>query len=210
MASCKKYPIFLKLAGKLCLVIGAGTVAERKVATLLETGATVKIVAPTATATLADLAAAGRVSWLRRTWQPEDFSGALLAVAATDDDKINEDIRGEAVARGVLINVVDRPELCDFDVPAVVSRGRLQVAISTDGVSPAFARRLREQLETDFGPEYGEYLEVFGDFRRRVRATIPDTQMRDRAYDRLFGSDVLDRIREGHKIDVEKLVADYV
>jgi precorrin-2 dehydrogenase/sirohydrochlorin ferrochelatase len=108
-----------------------------------------------------------------------------------------------------LVNVVDRPELCDFFVPAAISRGRLQIAVSTGGVSPALARRLREQLEETFGPEYGDYLELVGDFRRRVRKSVADTRTRDLAYSRLFDSDTLDRIRRGERVDVEKLVAEY-
>jgi precorrin-2 dehydrogenase/sirohydrochlorin ferrochelatase len=206
----QKYPIFLDLAGKECLVVGAGSVAERKMETLVDAGASVKVVAPEATAGIGEAAKAGRIRWEKRVFEPADLDGAVLAIAATEKEDVNVRVRDAAVRRGVLVNVVDRPELCDFFVPAVVSRGQLQVAVSTGGASPALARRLREQLEEMFGPEYGEYLELVGDFRRRVRRRVGDARSRELAYDRLFDSNALDRIRRGENIDVESLVTEYV
>lgn len=205
-----KYPIFLNLEGKTCLVVGGGRVARRKTAALLEAGARVKVVAPDISESLTELAENGQVELAKRPFAAGDMDGAVLVIAATDDGELNQSLRAEAMKQGALINVVDEPELCDFFVPAVVNRGSLQIAVSTGGVSPGLARALRRRLEGEFGPEYADYLNVIGDFRRRVRDFVADPEARKRAYERLFESDVLDRIRNGERIDIESLVGEYV
>ena len=141
------YPVYLDLQGKGCIVIGAGVVAERKARQLLAAGASVTLVSPQATKALRQQAQEGRLTWLPRPYRQGDLAGMFLAIAATDDEAVNRQVHHEAAQEKVLLNVTDVPTLCDFIAPAVVERGPVTVAISTSGVSPALARRLRELME---------------------------------------------------------------
>ncbi len=162
------YPIFLRIEQKLCLVIGGGKVAERKVQTLLESGAKVRVIAPEVTPSIEKWAEEGKIELLKRPYQPGDLEGAWLVIAATNNPEVQEQVFAEAEERRIFCNVVDQPRYCSFIVPSVVKRGRLQLAISTSGASPAVARRLREQLEETFGPEYEEFLELMARWRRII------------------------------------------
>jgi precorrin-2 dehydrogenase/sirohydrochlorin ferrochelatase len=168
------FPMFLKLEGRRCLVVGAGEVAEGKIAGLIETGARVRVVAIQAVPAVAEWARCGQIELELRPFAADDLDGVFLLVVATSSAAVNESIYREAARHGVLCNVVDVPELCDFYYPAVVRRGDLQIAISTNGQSPALARRLREQLEQQFGPGYAEWVEELGEARQRVLASELD------------------------------------
>ena len=170
--------MFLKLSARPCLVVGAGTIAESKIPSLLETGARVRVVAPEATAQVRSWAASKNIEWHQRPFQPADLEGMFLVVAATSSTELHESIYKEATQRGVLCNIVDVPSLCDFYYPSVVQRGALQIAISTAGQSPALAQRLRKQLEDQFGPEYEDWLAQLGDARDRLRSTNLDAEER--------------------------------
>ncbi len=210
MSEAKEYPIFLDLRGKNCLVVGGGRVAQRKVGALREAGANVTVVSPGLTDELEKSADSGRLHWKARGFVEKDLRDLTLVIAATDNKDINERVHAAARRAGVLANIVDQPQMCDFFVPAVLRRGRLIFAVSTGGASPAFAAHVRDGLGEKFGPEYGHYLELVGDFRRRVRERVAEPARRDQAYERLFASDVLERLRDGERIDVENLVAEYV
>ncbi len=164
------FPVFLKLEGRPCLVVGAGEVGESKVAGLLAAQARVRVVAPEATATLQEWALAGRVDWAAREFEPADLEGAALVVVATSSPDLNARVFRLARERRVLCNVVDDPAHCDFYYPAIVRRGDLQIAISTGGRSPALAQRLRQELEEQFAPEYADWLEALGRARDELRA----------------------------------------
>lgn len=164
------FPIFVKLRHRLCIVVGAGTIAESKIRSLLDCEANVLVVAPSTTEAIAAWAADSRIQLSRRAFAPGDLAGAFLVVAATASPEVNQKVFQEAEARGLLCNAVDQPEQCHFYYPAVVRRGPLQIAISTEGLSPALAQRLRQELEVQFGPEYGVWLEWLGRVRRSVRA----------------------------------------
>lgn len=166
------YPVFLNLAGRSCLVVGGGEVARRKVEALLRHGAAVRVVSPRVAPELEGLAAAGRIALERREFRPGDAAGAFLVFAATGDPGVNRRIRAEAVRRGALVNAVDDAEHSDFIVPATVERGDLTIAIGTAGKSPALARRLRERLEREFGPEYAAWLEILAEARRLARERL--------------------------------------
>ena len=166
------FPMFLKLSNRPCLVVGAGRVGEAKIEGLLAAGAAVKAVAPEATVTVLQWARAGKIDWQARRFEPTDLSGKFLVVVATPSRELNDTIYHEAQRHGVLCNVVDDPPRCDFYYPAVVNRGELQIAISTNGQSPALAQRLRRELEQQFGPEYEEWLEALGRERRHL-LTLP-------------------------------------
>jgi precorrin-2 dehydrogenase/sirohydrochlorin ferrochelatase len=165
------FPMYLKLEGRRCLVVGAGNVAEGKIAGLLETGARVLVVAIRALPAVAQWAEAGQIDLQLRPFSADDLDSVFLAIVATSSADLNNEIYRETHQRGVLCNVVDVPELCDFYYPAVVRRGDLQIAISTNGHSPALAKRLREQLEQQFGPGYAEWLAELGETRKVVMAS---------------------------------------
>lgn len=160
------FPAFLKLERRKCLVVGAGQVGQSKIEGLLTTGAEIIVVAPAATETVQAWAKAGKLTWLVRGFESSDLDGVFLAVVATSLPELNHRVFEEAHQRGVLCNVVDDPAHCDFYYPAVVRRGALQIAISTDGKSPALAQRLRMELEQTFGPEYEAWLEELGRLRQ--------------------------------------------
>lgn len=164
------YPVFLNLKNKLCVVIGGGKVAERKVISLLKAGAKVKIISPEVTETLKKLIQTHNLQWEKRPYQEEDLKEAFLVIAATNSPEVQVRVFQEAEEKGIPCNVVDKPELCSFIVPSVVQRGDLLIAISTGGASPAVARRIREKLESLFGEEYTIYLRLMRKIREKVLA----------------------------------------
>ena len=198
-------PLLLDLAGRNVTVVGGGEVAERKVRTLLECGARVRVVAPRLTDALRELAAAGRMTHEDRAYAPGDLTGATVAFVAVDDPRVSAAAAEDARRSGVLVNVVDRPELCDFIVPSVVRRGQLSIAISTAGASPAWARRIRERLEKEFGEEYARLFEALARVRRELLAEIPDPARRRKALTRLADESLVELARSGSE---EELVAE--
>ncbi len=170
------FPMLVSLAGKKCLVVGAGQVAAAKIQGLLFSGADVTVVSPRAVPAIQHQARAGALIWRRRNFAAKDLDGAFLAVAATNSTKTNAAVFHACASRSVLCNSVDDPEHCNFIYPAVARRGPLQIAISTGGRSPALAARLRRELEQQFGPEWGAWVEDLGErrddiLRRRIPAT---------------------------------------
>lgn len=165
------FPMFLKLEGKRCLVVGAGKVGAPKIAGLIDTGARVQVIALEAAESVHQLANAGTIKLELRAFVPEDLAEIFLAVIATAHSALNESIYREAQRRGVLCNVVDVPEYCDFYYPALVRRGDLQIAISTSGQSPSLAQKLRQQLERQFGPAYAQWVAELGATRKLVLAS---------------------------------------
>jgi precorrin-2 dehydrogenase/sirohydrochlorin ferrochelatase len=170
------FPMFLKLEGKRCLVVGAGNIGELKIGGLIDTGARVHVVALKAAAAVHEWARDGKITLELRAFTPEDLDAAFLAVVATASPDLNEFIYREAQRRGVLCNVVDVPEYCDFYYPAVVRRGDLQIAISTGGQSPSLAQRIRKQLERQFGLGYAPWVAELGATRRLVLASDLDPE----------------------------------
>lgn len=191
------FPLLLDLAERNVTVVGGGKVAERKVRTLLECGARVRVVAPRLTDGLGELAAAGRIAHEDRAYAPGDLAGATVAFVAVDDPRVSAAAAEDARRAGVLVNVVDRPELCGFIVPSVVRRGLLSIAISTAGASPAWARRIRERLEKEFGEEYARLFEALARVRREILAEIPDPARRRKAFVRLADESLVELARSG-------------
>ncbi len=164
------YPICVDMAGRACLVVGGGRVAERKVSGLLESGARVTVVSPALMARLEAWANEGQIRVIRRGYETGDLAGQSLAFVATDDGEVNATVAADARAAGVLINAADDPAHCDFILPAVLRRGALTVAVSTAGASPALSRAVRDELETHFDREdYATLLEVAAEARARLR-----------------------------------------
>jgi precorrin-2 dehydrogenase / sirohydrochlorin ferrochelatase len=174
------FPMFLKLEGRSCLVVGAGKVGESKIRSLLVARAKLRVVAPWATPAVAGWARAGVVQWDAREFQISDLDSTFLVVAGTSSVEVNDLVYREAARRQILCNVVDDPERCDFYYPAVVRRGALQVAISTEGRSPALAQRLRREIEAQLAPVYAGWVDQLGKVRKRLfgRSISPERRRR--------------------------------
>ena len=172
--------MFVKLEGRRALVVGAGSVGESKIESLLATGAAVRVVAPKATPRVREWARDGRVEWEAREFRAADLHGMFLVIAATGSPALHEEIYAEAKSHGVLCNAVDEPERCDFYFPAVVRRGELQIAVSTGGLSPALAQRLRKELEQQFGPEWEAWVAQLGRTREELQAIPMPPEQRKR------------------------------
>ena len=179
------FPVFLKLRGQPCLVVGAGRVGEAKIRSLLESDAAVHVVGPRATETVKQWAREGKVTWHARSFKPSDLDGKFLVVVATSSRRLNEHVYQEAVRRGVLVNVTDDPAHCHFYYGAVARCGPLQIAISTSGCSPALAQRLKRDLEEQFGRAYAAWVGQLGGTRRRLRARIMEPKRREQLLRRL-------------------------
>jgi len=172
------FPMFMKLNGRSCLVVGAGKVGEPKIAGLLETGARIRVIAMETTTAVREWAREGKIELERRTYRSSDLEGVFLAVVATSSRTLNERIYGEAQARRVLCNVVDVPDLCDFFYPSIVRRGDLQIAVSTAGRSPSLAQKIRQQLEQQFGPAYAAWVAELGETRKFILASDLDRKQK--------------------------------
>jgi precorrin-2 dehydrogenase/sirohydrochlorin ferrochelatase len=168
------FPMFVKLEGKRCLVVGAGRVGEPKIGGLIDTGAGVHVVALAASEAVHEWAKAGKITLELRPFAAADLDGTFLAIVATASRSLNGSIYRHAQQLGVLCNVVDDPEYCNFYYPAVVRRGDLQIAISTSGQSPSLAQKLRQQLERQFGPGYAQWVAELGETRKLVLASDLD------------------------------------
>lgn len=186
------------------MVVGGGSVAERKVTTLLEFGASVTVVAPELAAGLQVMANDGSIEYVQGVFTPGILDGASLVIAATDDRTVNKSVYSESQKRGIPVNVVDDPSLCTFTAPAVVRRGDLVIGISTSGKSPVLAQRIREQLEDTFGPEYGLLADLMGELRDEVKSRYSTMDERREAFIRILGSDVLELLAQGNVEEAKK------
>lgn len=189
------FPMFVKLSGRRCLVVGGGPIAESKVDSLLTSGADVMVVSPTLTERLAEEAQRGTFGWIARGFEVSDLDGTFLVIAATSDEDTNELIFREAERRGILCNAVDQPPRCHFYFPSVVRRGALQIAISTAGLSPSLAQRLRKELEVEFEPEYEEWLEWLGEVRQALMKRNFNFEKRRRLLAYIAGRESFERWR---------------
>ena len=164
------YAVCLDMTDRPCLVVGGGPVAERKVAGLLDAGARLTVVSPSATDRLREWARADRIRLLPREYAAADLAGQAVVFVATDDGGINAGVARDARAVGVLVNAVDDPAHCDFILPAVLSRGEITVAVSTGGASPALARAVRDELGAYLDrDDYAALARVVTDVRRILR-----------------------------------------
>ncbi|SPF32263.1 precorrin-2 dehydrogenase-like protein DsrV [Candidatus Sulfotelmatobacter kueseliae] len=170
------FPLMIRLAGRKCVVIGAGDVAVAKIEGLLSCGAKVVVVGPKAVHRIQQWANAGHLVWRPRRFSAQDLTDAFLAIAATGSPSTNESVFRACQARKILCNSVDDPQHCDFFYPAVVHRGPLQIAVSTSGCSPALAARLRKELARQFGPEWAAFVRRVGEKRHEILSTAPSAR----------------------------------
>ncbi|WP_080796961.1 precorrin-2 dehydrogenase/sirohydrochlorin ferrochelatase family protein [Arabiibacter massiliensis] len=203
------YPVFLDLQGMRALVVGGGEVAARKVVGLLDAGAQVRVVAAKACARLASWADEGLVELEERVFCPGDVEGAFVVFCATDDPQVNEAVFAEAEAAGVLVNVVDDPARCRFIVPSVVRRGALQVAVSTGGAAPAYAKRLRRELEERYPEDLAGFVELLAATRALVKERVGGGEAeRAPLLEAACAPEMLERFRAGGLRDAEELYAE--
>lgn len=189
------YPVNLRIAGRRCLVIGGGAVAARKVDALLFCNARVAVVSPEAGGQIRQLAEEDRIVWWQRSYRTGDLDGVFLAVAATDQPDVQRQIAEDAAKLPVLLNCVDNPSVCDFQVPSQMRRGGLLITISTGGASPAFSRKIRERLETEFGWEYGPVIDLLGRLRLLVIGEGGGSEINAALFRRLLDLDMAGLVR---------------
>jgi len=190
------YPVSLDISGRKCVIIGGGEVAERKARRLVSCGADLYVVCRSLSPGLEEMKRGGRLTHVRDDYRAEHLDGAFLAIGATDDRAVNERIFRDARKERVLINVVDDPRLCDVILPALCERGGLQIAVSTGGKSPALAKKLREDLEKEYGPEYGILLDIMGALREKILPRGYDASRNRSLFEAVVRSDILHGIRE--------------
>ncbi len=191
------YPIYLDLRGRPCAVVGGGTIAEQKVAGLLEAGAHVTVIASGLTPHLEALEAQSAVRVVRRSYRRGDLRGVFLAIAADEDRAANPQIWDEAEEEHVILNAVDDTPHCHFIAPAIFRQGDLAMAVSTAGKSPALGVRLRDRIGATIGPEYAAFLDLLGELRAEIAEREPDPARRTRLWYRLVDSDAIEFLRRG-------------
>lgn len=200
------FPAFLNLANKNCLIIGGGKVAERKVRDLLDYDARITVISPGAENNIKHWANQGIITWKPRGFQVTDLDGVFLVFLATDDRNLNHQVVSLCRNQQILVNAVDDPPNCDFYVPSVIRRQSLAIAISTEGKSPLFARKMREELEQLITAEYGEFVEILGEQRELIKTQVADITKRKEILVSLVYSDILELLKAGEKEKVRERV----
>ncbi len=202
------YPINLDLAGRRVLVVGGGIIAEGKARQLVEAGAAVCVVSPTLTEPLSELAEQGKINWRQDVFTENDLNGAWLVISATDDQAVNESVSKLAAERKLLCNVVDQKALCNFITPALVTRGDIQIAVSSGGGSPSVAQRVKREISELIGEEYGELLEIAAEMRAEAKRLIPDFEQRRVVLQAFAESEAIELLRRGHREAARHLAFD--
>ena len=202
----KYYPIHLDIKNRDCLIVGGGAVGTRKVNTLIECGASVTVVSPDPTPELTKLASEGSVTLKKRAYRKDDLTGMFLVIGATDDERLNRQISKDAEQAQILCNIADRPEVCNFILPSIVRRGDLVITISTSGKSPALAKHLRQKLETQFGPEYADFLLLMGAIRRRLLSQTHEPETHKTLFNQLVDSDLIQLMQAGKTEEINSLL----
>ena len=190
------FPALLDLKGKLCVVVGGGRVAQRKVRSLVKAGALVKVISPQISESLFQSEIKGKIVHRPRSFRSDDLRDAFLAIAATDDRATNERVSRLAFRLKIPVNVVDDPAHSSFILPSMVEQGDLLVAISTSGQSPALAKLLRQRLQKEIGPEYSFLLKLLGAVRRKVRSFGLSQKRNQIIFRKLVRDDLLSLIRK--------------
>ncbi|MBW2435499.1 MAG: bifunctional precorrin-2 dehydrogenase/sirohydrochlorin ferrochelatase [Deltaproteobacteria bacterium] len=204
----KYYPANLNIQNRNCLVVGGGGVGTRKVISLLDCGARVTVVSPDPTPRLKKLAAEGSIQLKERSYSSADLNKMFLVIGATDDENLNRRISTDAERVNILCNIADRPEVCNFILPAIVRRGDLTITISTSGKSPALAKRLRLDLEAQFGKEYADFLQLMGAIRDKLLSQAHAPEAHKALFNQLIDKDLIGRIKAGNTNDINALLHD--
>jgi siroheme synthase-like protein len=199
------YPIYLDLKDRSVLVVGGGAIAEGKAQQLVDAGARVRVVSPTLTAHLSGLVTRGLIEHDPGRFEKGDLTDVYLVISATDDRAVNEEVARAANERGLLYNVVDQPSLCNFITPALVTRGELQISVSTGGGSPSLTQRVKREVAAVIGEEYGELLEIAAEMRAEAKRRIPDFDRRRKFLHEFVESDAIDLIRMGRHEEARQM-----
>jgi len=187
-------------------VVGGGAVGTRKVKTLVDCGGVVTVVSPQATSQLAQMAADGLITLENRAYRSADIEDKFLVIGATDDETLNRQIHADADARNTLCNIADRPEICNFILPAIVNRGDLVLAVSTSGKSPAYAKRMRKELEKQFGAEYEPFLRLMGAIRERLLREKHEPEAHKPLFEKMIDAGLLDLVRKNETEQIDTLL----
>jgi precorrin-2 dehydrogenase/sirohydrochlorin ferrochelatase len=204
----KYYPVYFNITNRMCVVVGGGDIAERKIARLLECGASVVVVGKKLGPKLVDMKSEGKIKHIAGDYQEKHIRNAFLVIGATDRDDVNERIYRDAKRNGIPANIVDDPGRCDFILPSIFQQGDLQIAISTGGKSPALAKRLRLEMEKNYGPEYKTLLDIMGAVREKVITKGRPSEENKELFESLLNSDILRHIQEKNISKVKKIVND--
>jgi precorrin-2 dehydrogenase/sirohydrochlorin ferrochelatase len=201
------YPIFIDLNQKKVLVVGGGNVAERKIKTFLRYGAVVYVISKELTHQLDDYVKEGKIHYLGDKFREELMNGAVLIIAATDNKYLNSSIADSAKKAGILVNAVDQPADCSFIVPSIVRKGDLQIAVSTSGKSPALAKKLRIDLDKQFGSHYETFLIIIGKLRKEILAMPASSDEKNKIFNEIVSSSILDAIKDENWQEVSSILS---
>ncbi len=205
------YPLFVKLNNENVVVVGAGKVATRKIATLLYYGAQVSVVAPEAAEDVLQWANSGAIDYRERCFKESDLDNALLVIAATSDTDVNTSIYKAAKLRSMLVNVVDVPDLCNCFIPSIMQRGKLQIAVSTSGASPTLAKQIRHKLEQEYPSWWSDYIELMAEVRLLVKERLPESiDLRSRIFESLTDPAIREEFEQGRTLSAEEVYDSYV
>jgi precorrin-2 dehydrogenase/sirohydrochlorin ferrochelatase len=202
------YPIFLDIQNRKCLVVGGGAVATRKALTLLDCGAKVIVVSPEVSEKLRQMADGRLLTLHNKTYETGDLEDMFFVIGATDDSALNHRIYQDAERLGKLCNIADQPEICNFILPSIINRGDLTIAVSTAGKSPAFAKKLRQDLERQFGEEYGEFLALMGAIRKKLLKASHDPEAHKPLFEKLITEGLLEKIKSQDISAIDTLLHD--
>jgi uroporphyrin-III C-methyltransferase/precorrin-2 dehydrogenase/sirohydrochlorin ferrochelatase len=202
----KLLPIFLNLRHKKCLVVGAGSIATRKIGLLLKVGADVTVVASEIGLEVSELEQQGAIRCLHKYYDPADLRDVKLVIAATNNAELNADISVTAQSKNILVNVVDNPELCSFLMPSIIDRNPIQIAISTGGASPVLARLIRSKLEASIPSTYGELANLVDHYRMKVKEAFANVDLRRRFWESVLEGPVAEFALSGRMDDAETML----
>ena len=191
------YPVNLQINNRSCVVVGGGSVAERKVIALLAAGACVTVLSPEVTQNLTALIQGKKIIHIARTYAEGDVVGFFIVICATNNAAVNKLVAEAANKLGCLINVVDAPELGNFHVPSQIAHGDLLITISTGGKSPALARKIGQELRERYGPEYGTYLDLVAEARIKMKKSMQSPQEREAFWRQTIDHEVIDLLKAG-------------
>jgi len=203
----RTYPVSLVLEGKRCLVVGGGRVALRKSESLKDAGAVVTVISPAICDELADLDGVDKIV---RPFAVTDLDGVFLVIGATDSREVNRLVANESARRGILCNIVDDPPLCNFYVNSSVSRGDLNIAISTGGVLPALSKHIRQELEKVYGPEYEVLVRLLGEYRDKLREQVADISVRAAVMTRLVNAGIETVIKDHGETEARRKIKEII
>jgi precorrin-2 dehydrogenase/sirohydrochlorin ferrochelatase len=205
------YPIILILKNKPVTVIGGGKVAERKITSLIDTGARITVVAPEATEKIKSLAEGKRLVFKQKNFSDDDIEGNFLVFVSTDSNEVNHRVSRVAREKGVLVNCVDTPEECDFFVPSFFRRGSLTLAVSTGGKIPALAKKISRELQISYGEVFAEYVGLLAEAREKIKKEVSlNSQQKNDLITKLINSNLLELLKQGKKKEALIFIRDFL